>query len=267
MEQAILWAVLVLGVVAFFYIRNQTRVPRVRTHTLRAGNGPAPVRITHITDFHNNPYVDPQEIAERVREFGPDLIALTGDLISENTQDYAPTLALAKALAPIGCPMVAVRGNHELHNKRSRGMYIALQSYGVQLLRNETRTMTLNGVSVSLTGMDIRSRGTDYRRAREKAEPADLSVLLLHSPALLELYGPLGVDVALCGHTHGGQVRLPFIGAPIVPGLGLFGKWSKGEYLWEDGTVLYVDSGLGNTRLDLRTMNPIQFTNVTITHR
>lgn len=70
-------------------------------------------------------------------------------------------------------------------------------------------------------------------------------------------------DFIFSGHTHGGQVRLPLIGALISPGEGFFPNYDSGEFPYKNG-IIYVDSGSGNTFLPLRFLNPIGFSNITI---
>src|SRR5699024_2834211 len=85
-------------------------------------------------------------------------------------------------------------------------------------------------------------------------------VLAHHSKSIRENHTGME-DFVFSGHTHGGQVRLPFIGALWAPGEGFFPKYDKGVFEYESFKI-YVDSGLGNTKYNLRFLNRIQFSNI-----
>lgn len=70
-------------------------------------------------------------------------------------------------------------------------------------------------------------------------------------------------DLILSGHTHGGQIRLPLIGAVVAPGQGFFPEYDKGIFRIND-TILYIDSGLGNSAAPIRAFNPVQISNIII---
>lgn len=92
---------------------------------------------------------------------------------------------------------------------------------------------------------------------------AGLNLILAHfSKNVRENYDP-SMDIIFSGHTHGGQVRAPFIGALIAPGEGYFPDFDSGLYKYEESQI-YVSSGLGNTFLPLRFLDPISYTNITI---
>ena len=241
------------------YNRNQTRKVRVHEQIIPLDRAATPVRITQITDFHNHRHLDPKKVTEKIRAFDPVFIALTGDLISENSRSLAPALSFAKELVETGIPVLYVSGNHEWHHPKKESFYEQLEATGV--IRLGGRTLEFPAVAVA---------GIDYPAAKHTLpkwpETALPRVLLAHSPSDIHRID-FETDLLLCGHTHGGQVRLPGIGAVIVPSEGFFAPVNKGLYQAADH-LLYIDSGIGNTRLDLRTFNPIQFTNMIITaHR
>lgn len=91
------------------------------------------------------------------------------------------------------------------------------------------------------------------------------TILLAHSPKIIKRYPKIQADLILCGHTHGGQIRLPFLGAIVSSGDGFFPKYSKGLYALKAGQLLYIDSGLGTRMIPLRTFNRSQMSLLTIT--
>ena len=101
-----------------------------------------------------------------------------------------------------------------------------------------------------------------------KFEPSDesLNLVLSHfSKTVRETYDPR-IDFIFSGHTHGGQVRVPFFGAIVAPGEGYFPKYDMGEFAYKN-SIIYIESGLGNTFLPLRFLNPISYTNIKIKNK
>jgi predicted MPP superfamily phosphohydrolase len=84
------------------------------------------------------------------------------------------------------------------------------------------------------------------------------TVLLSHSPRIRDRLGSHVPDLILCGHTHGGQVSIPLVGAVVAPGEGFFPEFDKGEFTLENGSRLYIDSGVGTSTLPIRFMNRSQ---------
>lgn len=243
----------------YFYNKNQTNVPRVREVFLASDQLKNDLRITQISDFHNHKNMNPKEIRKKVEEYDPHFIAFTGDLISENTTDFIHAIALVKTLVDTGIPCYYVYGNHEFHNPNRREFFQTLQALGVKQLNNET--VYLEEHDLYLTGLTWAVSTEQYKETVQKQH--SYHVVLCHSPSDILPTGGQNADLILCGHTHGGQVRLPGIGAIVIPTQGFFGAYDKGLFQLGDA-ILYIDSGLGNTRLDLRAFNPIQFSNVTI---
>lgn len=245
------------------YNMDQTRRPRVRPVTLPSVTRKTDLRITQISDFHNHQTVNPAAICRAVEAHSPHFIAFTGDLISENTKDTSKALALVEALVNTGIPCFYVHGNHEHHNAQKYAFIDAVKALGVTYLNNES--VMLEYADVCITGLPWGVTTKQYYAAVKDTEATH--VVLCHSPSDILPTGGVHADLILCGHTHGGQVRVPGVGPIIVPTQGFFGKYNKGVYQLNDA-ILYIDSGLGNTRLDLRTFNPIQFSNITLTaHR
>lgn len=239
----------------YMYNKNQTRVFRIRTPEIALRRATRSFRITQITDFHNHRHIDPVQVAEAVRVFSPMCIALTGDLISEDDTDFTKALQLARALVATKIPVLFVSGNHESQNPQAEKLFHALTGLGVVLLGGKS----IEFPEAVVSGVDYPARANVVPHPKTADKP---HIFLAHSPSDIKSVR-IDADLILSGHTHGGQVRLPGIGAIIVPSEGFFAKVNKGLYEWNQN-LLYIDSGIGNTRLDLRAFNPIQFTNMTI---
>ncbi|MFT3889821.1 MAG: metallophosphoesterase [Arachnia sp.] len=216
------------------------------------------LRVVQLTDFHNIPRPEQiDQIVELVRGARPDLIALTGDMVNSPSDALDPVDHLLSGLAEIGAPMVHVDGNHD---HPATGLHAVLAAHGVTVLANEAIPFEGAFGSVQLVGVDDYYSGHGDIEAAVAGLPDDgFRLVLTHSPGILPLLGEAGVDYAMCGHTHGGQVRLPLIGALYQAGGDYFPRVSKGIYRDEDAT-LYIDSGIGVSGPPYRFLNPSQVT-------
>jgi predicted MPP superfamily phosphohydrolase len=96
-----------------------------------------------------------------------------------------------------------------------------------------------------------------------KPEPAGFNLLLAHDPVNFEVYSEWGSDLTLCGHMHGGMIRLPFLGAVFSPEKKLFPKYGEGVFSSLQNTMI-VNRGLGNGRIGFRFLNRPELTVITL---
>lgn len=106
---------------------------------------------------------------------------------------------------------------------------------------------------------DASSYDADLSRSFSGVGATEAVILLSHTPDIVDQLSTEPVRLILSGHTHGGQIRLPFIGAVIAPGHGLFPKRTKGLYPLPNKRQLYIDSGLGMSRIPVRFWNQSQY--------
>jgi predicted MPP superfamily phosphohydrolase len=169
--------------------------------------------------------------------FTGDLVCFTGDLIGDpvDKPEYlSEALAILKA---IRAPLYGVPGNHEYWSKRSFApISKAFGATGGAWLRDE-QVRTHDG-RVTLTGLTCRSR----QPAPLKPDPKSRNILLLHYPVWVKELADENDDLILAGHSHGGQVRLPFIGAPKLAFA--VDEYDKGLFQTRNGP-LYVNPGIG----------------------
>jgi uncharacterized protein len=195
-------------------------------------------RIVQITDLHCDWAIRNEEKMVRIiNDLEPDLIVATGDFL--NHSQGLPHLrdSLARLTAPLG--KFAVTGNQDL---RWLPRFDLLEGTGFRWLDGETALVTKGAESIGMAGIGF-ARSTP-RMDPIQALPADrFNVFLFHTPDLIEETSGPGVDLYLCGHTHGGQVVLPWYGALIT--FSKFGKkYESGRYRAGE-TTLYVNRGLG----------------------
>ncbi len=221
-------------------------------HWKKAEN--ASVRLVHFTDLHYRGQDDyTEKVIKRINSLSPDIICFTGDLV-EKTAHLKGAL---DHLSNLKAPLYAVPGNHDYWSGASFaeiGSFCAATG-GAWLENNSVKIKSKN---LSITGIYLKDRFL-YRRGEENysappteppaAEPNCSTILLAHHPETVKHLGGRKYDLVLAGHSHGGQVRLPFAGALIVPN-GV-GPYDKGRFSTPAGP-LYVNPGIGTWHLPVR---------------
>ncbi len=228
------------------------------------------VRITQLSDLHAKRYGKGNgELIEAVRATDPDLICITGDLVDGEQAKQEPYVReLMGELVRIA-PVYYVSGNHEWAAGWARELFSILREYGVTVLRNEYVTYGRGSDYIVIAGMDdpngLRDQKTPERVVEEIREdhPGKYILMLYHRDTELALWAGLGVNAVLCGHAHGGLVRLPFTDGLIAPGQGFFPTWTAGIYE-RDGTQMLVSRGLAGSHLVPRLFNNPEIVSVTL---
>ena len=219
------------------------------------------LRVVQVTDFHSlaRP-AQVRDIVELVRAADPDLIAITGDLVNTSNRTLDPARRLLEGLAGIDAPRFFVDGNHDHWSSDHAEVHELLGRNGVTILDDSNVALTGGFGQVSLIGVDDYYTGNgDLGAAVAGAAEEGFRLVITHSPEILPVLDGHAIDYAMCGHTHGGQVRLPLIGAIYQPGGQWFPRISKGTYTVGDAT-LYIDSGVGVTGPPFRLFNQSQVT-------
>lgn len=237
---------------------------RLRTSTLSADFSPGlaesgplrrPLRIAFATDFHAGGLTDDRMLEQACAALAalqPDVLLLGGDFVAVRREDIRRIAPLLEAVpAPLG--KLAVLGNHDL--RAGPGKIIsALERAGIQMIINKHVTVRAQFGSVSISGLDDTTRGWPRGDLALDQASADRRIVLMHSPDGLESIGDRHFDLALCGHTHGGQIALPW-GAPIfIPGGPLNRQYSRGSHTLsgERRRMLLVSRGVGCSSLPVR---------------
>lgn len=231
-------------------------------------------RIVFLTDLHCSEYgPENRELIEKIDVCNPDIILVGGDMVigSEKKTMEVPLL-LMKNLAE-KYPVYYTDGNHEMKLMRYEEIYglkykeymHELKEYGVFHMSNETVVLEQEGEYMSLTAFDLDKRF--YKRFHiPELDPQEITasvgkaakkmyqILLVHNPNYFESCADWGCDLLLCGHFHGGMVRLPGLGGVISPQFQLFPKYDAGEYHIGNSTMI-LSRGLGNHSIKLRLFN------------
>jgi uncharacterized protein len=205
-----------------------------------------------LTDIHHGPYNTLEyvhHVVERTNALGPDLIALGGDYVRVGSQFVRPCLAaLGRLRAPLG--VFAVPGNHD-HWHNVKLCRQALRANGLVDLTNAGMWLERGGDRLRLAGVDDLWCGRpDLDAAVGSAGDADACVLLCHNPDFAEEAVDERVGLVLSGHTHGGQVYIPGIGAPRLPSR--YGTKYIGGLVPAPRTRVFVSRGVGTVDWALR---------------
>ncbi len=227
---------------------------KVREHTVavRSIGGPAPLRVAYASDFHAGPMTDGGIIAgacDALRAAAPDVLLLGGDFVEHDAAQIEWVAPLLGAVpAPAG--RFAVLGNHDWWTD-ARRITDALERAGVQVLVNRNVRLAEPYENVWICGLgDPWGSRPDPAASFEGA--SGVRLLLMHSPSGLLDVGPFSFDLALCGHTHGGQIALPG-GIPIiVPHGPLSRRYARGRFEVGGGRAMIVSCGVGCSALPLR---------------
>lgn len=249
-------------------VRLEMRVPRLP----RAFDG---YTIYQISDLHTRQMGRRERLLRAMLEALPpaDLVAVTGDLV-HTPRGTEPFLELAGAFrARDG--VFAVFGNSEHKNGvRPHALARTLNEHGIKTLLNAHTVLSRGGAQIALAGVDDPVSNLDRMPAALAGVAEDrCTLLLMHSPDGIAEAALRGVDVVLSGHTHGGQISLPFIGAPYTHSL-LGRRMSSGYYagrklrrvigIRPGRTQLYVTRGLGVSGLALRFLTRPELTILTL---
>ncbi|SEN69044.1 hypothetical protein SAMN04488134_101646 [Amphibacillus marinus] len=228
---------------------------QLRTAKLKPTNR---IKLLQISDLHNR---DLSGKFEQILQLTPDLIVLTGDLIDKKTKNLSTIKIFLDHLSEMDKPIYYVSGNHEVNHQLYSELTVLLEEANVQILDNSSQVIEHNEGKFALAGVANASTGhANIDKALTEIDESMLTILLSHTP----LTEAEPVDLIVSGHTHGGQVRLPFIGGLIAPDQGLFPKYDKGLYSLDHQTSLYIDSGIGTSVLPIRLFNRAQVSVITI---
>ena len=221
-------------------------------------------KIAVVSDLHNARFGrDNSQIVRKIEEEHPDIIAITGDLVDANRTDMETAIALVHKLMQLA-PCYYVTGNHEAWiGKQFSVLEEMLLAENVQILHDEVIRLERDGQTIQLAGLDdpdFTERDTVVQQSllQTKRNQMNLSkeycILLSHRPETFEAYVEENIDLVLSGHAHGGQFRLPFIGGIVAPDQGLFPKYTAGEYI-RNNTTMIVSRGVGNSIIPVRFNN------------
>lgn len=277
----ILMVIIILSIVSIWISSFFINITKFKISSKKIPKSFDDFKILQLSDLHNFEFgKNNSRLLEKIEEVKPDIIVLTGDMVSANSKDSTPFLSLANNLTNM-YPVYYVFGNHEMKMDSQKQIKLIEQIKTSKLifLRNEKIEITKNNETISLFGLEQpfkfyknllrKDKNVDFLLSdMEKIFPninnEGFNILLSHSPFDFEVFAKWGADLTLSGHVHGGLIRLPFIGGLISPERGLFPKYSEGEYSIDDSKMI-VSRGLGGSSgINLRIFNSPEICVVTL---
>ena len=209
-----------------------------------------PLRLLHLSDLHVERLTGREHhLLELIDQTKPDLIVITGDYLNLSyVDDPVARSEVRKILTQLDAPygIYATLGSPPVDPRPTTPSLLA--ETNIRLLRDEAAILEFaDGRCLSLLGLDCEhdliSDASAFQKLIELTPTNVPRILLYHSPELMPQVQQAPVDLYLCGHTHGGQIRLPFYGA-IMTSSALGKRYEMGPYL-EQGTLLYISRGIG----------------------
>jgi len=242
---AVFFALLLLGMWLTGAFRTRLSTP---VYTILTSKVSAPFRIVSICDLHDRAQGDQVELlAAKVDGLHTDAIAFGGDLFQE-TRSHEATVELIKKLAAIA-PCYYVSGNHDYKSHKPDQCKALARGAGAKTLMGSGAWVEKGGSQIHIYGVDDPLSCRFFKQLRAcgiALEEGAFSILISHRPEYFSLCCAYGFDLALSGHAHGGQWRIPrFLNGVYAPGQGFFPRYAGG--LYKDGaTSMVVSRGLSD---------------------
>ena len=239
----------VLGIFAVLWLISWIPVTEHISFKKPSGDGNS-VRLALITDLHSCYYGKNQNgLIKRIEKENPDLVLLGGDIFDDKLKDKNAEIATKRLAEKYPCYYVT--GNHEYWSGRVPEIKDYLNSVGVKVLNGNCETVTVNGVTFDLCGIDDPTQltGTVWREqiesARKACKDSHIKILLTHRPEPVYVYSQYHFDYIFSGHAHAGQIRIPFLKKGLyAPNQGFLAEYISGAYALSDGSTMVVSRGL-----------------------
>lgn len=239
-------------------------------------------KIVQLSDFHSKGYRNTTEkIISKIKKINPDIIVMTGDMVSYDMTGREEFEKLVKELSEI-YPIYYIDGNHEhLAEKLTPGEYLFLMEFlkelGVITIKNDYVEIYKTNESINLYGVNIPldwpsgiyvnklQLESDYvEKTLPKIDTDKFNILLAHNPIFINQYIKWGADLVLAGHMHGGIVRIPFTNIGLLsPERKIFPRYTAGKFKIKN-SVMIVNRGIGASTFKLRLFNNPEITVITL---
>jgi predicted MPP superfamily phosphohydrolase len=221
------------------------------------------LRLVQISDFHLGQWMNEERldhVIEMAAELAPDYYILTGDYLEYHPygmpnepatyQGSIDTISRSFSKLSALCPTIAILGNHD-HMINAEWVENALSQAGVVVLRNSVKTIHRGASELHIAAVDdVRHRMDRLDHVLDTLPENGAAILLAHEPDFADVSAATGrFDLQISGHSHGGQIVLPFIGPPMLPAMGR--KYPSGLY-HVNNMLLYTNRGIGVTTVNAR---------------
>ncbi|WP_455544567.1 metallophosphoesterase [Intestinibacter sp.] len=259
----------------YLYIKYNVNTLEITKYTIENEKIPKEFdgyNIVQISDLHSKSFgKNNQKLLEKINALNPDRVVITGDLVDGENNNYNIALEFIRELAKL-YKVYYIIGNHEQKAliKKYKTEYVEyfnkLNQIDFVNLDNRKVEITKEGSKVNLYGLTVPYSCYKYLFDNKEITRIDKSflveklgdldknqfnILLSHTPFYFDEYEKWGADLILCGHVHGGIVRLPFIGGLLSPDRKFFPKYDLGKYIKNKSTMI-VSKGLGGSKVLIR---------------
>ena len=247
-QQFLPWLVLLVAFVLLVFFACSLRLKRNNCR-ITSPKLKKPMSIAVLSDLHSSCFgSNQQQLVQMVQKASPDLVVFPGDTIDDRLPPE-PALCLLQQLAA-SYPCLLVFGNHEYRTHQLPALKKQLTNLGVTVLDNRSAAVgpvTIHGLNDPEGAQDL--FGQRLQQLGGQVNTENFNILLTHRPERFEEYVPYGFDLVLCGHTHGGQWRLPgVVEGLFATGQGLFPAYVGGHYR-KDGCRMIVSRGLSKKHI------------------
>ena len=228
--------------------------------------------IVQISDLHSKLFGENnKKLIQKIKSLNPDIVVVTGDLIDGENNNYNVALDFMKEISKL-YRVYYIIGNHEqkslikkykdeykdYFNKLHQIDFVNLDNNKVEIVKGDSN-INLYGLTVPYScykylfdNQETTSIDIDFLEEKlGKVDREQFNILLAHTPFYFDEYEKWGADLTLCGHVHGGIVRLPFVGGLLSPDRKFFPKYDLGEYIKNKSTMI-VSKGLGGSKVLIR---------------
>lgn len=266
MKRKYIIIIIVLLMLISFYLYYEDNYLKVSYYSIKDENLPSRFngyKIAQISDYHNTKsLLIKNRLVNTLKEEKPDIIVITGDLVDRNRTNIEVSLNLIKEIANIS-PIYYVKGNHESVIKDYDKLKEGLIALGVTVLENDSVILKNDGDMVKLIGINDPTSSKDFGLKNNEIITKELEpfvkddtykILLSHRSEQLDTYSQNNINLVFTGHSHGGQVRLPFIGGLYAPHQGFLPKYTSGVHI-KGNTHLVISRGIGNSTFPFRVNN------------
>lgn len=268
-KKKIIWIILLVLIIILipfcWYENNHLVITKLAVANLKIPDAFDGYKIVQISDLHNASFgKNNVRLIEKIKAEAPDIIVLTGDIVDSNHTKIDVSLDFCKEIVNI-CPVYYITGNHEywLSAEDQERAFSTMSEYGVNILDNDSILLENKDDSVLLIGLD--DKHLSDMTLEGLIDNDYYNIVLAHEPQYIYRYASANADLVLSGHAHGGQFILPFIGPVVAPEQGLFPKYTEGEYV-DGNTTMIVSRGLGNSVIPVRLFNDPEIVVVELSH-
>lgn len=255
----ILVVILIIGGCIFYGYKIEPY--RVKTNSYDINNkvkSNNKVKVVQISDIHikeDYTYKDFSKVVDKVNEQDPDIVVFTGDLY-DNYSIYKDDVNVINELKRIKAKegKLAVWGNRDYGGGSGNHFESIMNQADFEILKNDKKTISVNNSKLRFYGLDDTMLGKPEFIYRDFIS-SSYNILLSHEPDTVDEYKDLNFNLALSGHSHGGQINIPFIlsiNKKAIETTGLASKYSIGMYDLDNNKKLYVNTGIGTTHISFR---------------